>query len=131
MDRILVIEEPEASETIERVFAAEGIEIRKGNRMSGMSSLGGHRAVLDAGTNPVEVDYVLIAAGRAPNTADLGLEEAGVELTERGHIEVDAKMRTTADGIWAVGDVNGLLPFTHSANEQGILVGRMASGVRA
>lgn len=130
MDRLLVIEEPEASETIERVFAAEGIEVRKGNFMSGITPLGGPRAVLDAGTNPVEVDQVLIAAGRAPNTADLGLEDAGVELTERGHIKVDTKLRTTADGIYAVGDVNGLLPFTHSANEQGILVGRMASGVR-
>ena len=130
MDRLLVIEEPEASEAIERVFAAEGIEVRKGNFMSGIKPLGGPRAVLDAGTNPVEVDHVLIAAGRSPNTADLGLEEAGVELTERGHIKVDAKLRTTADGIYAVGDVNGLLPFTHSANEQGILVGRMASGVR-
>lgn len=130
MDRLLVIEEPEASETIERVFAAEGIEVRKGKFMSGITPLGGPRAVLDAGTNPVEVDHVLIAAGRAPNTADLGLEEAGVALTERGHIKVDAKMRTSADGIYAVGDVNGLLPFTHSANEQGILVGRMASGVR-
>ena len=130
MDRLLVVEEPEASETIERVFAAEGIAVRKGNFMSGISPLGGSRAVLDAGTNPVEVDHVLIAAGRAPNTADLGLEEAGVELTERGHIKVDARLRTSADGIYAVGDVNGLLPFTHSANEQGILVGRMASGVR-
>lgn len=130
VDRLLVIEEPEASEAIERVFAAEGIEVRKGNFMSGITPLGGPRAVLDAGTNPVEVDHVLIAAGRSPNTADLGLEEAGVELTERGHIKVDAKLRTTADGIYAVGDVNGLLPFTHSANEQGILVGRMASGVR-
>ena len=130
MERLLVVEEPEASETIERVFAAEGIAVRKGNFMSGISPLGGSRAVLDAGTNPVEVDHVLIAAGRAPNTADLGLEEAGVELTERGHIKVDARLRTSADGIYAVGDVNGLLPFTHSANEQGILVGRMASGVR-
>ena len=130
MERLLVVEEPEASETIERVFAAEGIAVRKGNFMSGITPLGGSRAVLDAGTNPVEVDHVLIAAGRAPNTADLGLEEAGVELTERGHIKVDARLRTSADGIYAVGDVNGLLPFTHSANEQGILVGRMASGVR-
>lgn len=130
VDRLLAIEEPEASATIERVFTGEGIDVRTGRAMAGITPLGGPRALLDAGTDPVEVDQVLIAAGRAPNTADLGLEDAGVELTPRGHIKVDARLRTTADGIYAVGDVNGLLPFTHSANEQGILVGRMASGVR-
>ncbi len=131
MDRLMVVEEPEASEVVERVFASEGIDVRTGSRMAGIEPLPGGRALLDAGgEQPVEVDRVLIAAGRFPNTEGLGLEEAGVELTERGHIKVDDRLRTTASGIWAVGDVNGLLPFTHSANEQGILVGRMASGVR-
>lgn len=130
MDRLLGGEEPEASEIIERVFAAEGVDVRKGRPLSGVAALPGGRVLLDVDDNPVEADHLLIAAGRAPNTAGLGLEDAGVELTERGHIKVDAKLRTSAQGVWAVGDVTGLLPFTHSANEQGVLVGRMAAGVR-
>jgi pyruvate/2-oxoglutarate dehydrogenase complex dihydrolipoamide dehydrogenase (E3) component len=56
---------------------------------------------------------LLVAAGRTPNTEGIGLELAGVELTERGYMEVDERLETTAAGVWAVGDVAGSPHFTH------------------
>jgi pyruvate/2-oxoglutarate dehydrogenase complex dihydrolipoamide dehydrogenase (E3) component len=58
---------------------------------------------------------VLIVAGRIPSTADLGLERAGVGTDERGHVRVDARLRSTAAHIYAVGDVTGGMAFTHVA----------------
>jgi pyruvate/2-oxoglutarate dehydrogenase complex dihydrolipoamide dehydrogenase (E3) component len=57
----------------------------------------------------------MVSVGRVPNADDLGLELAGIERTERGFIQVDDALRTTADGVWALGDVNGGPPFTHIA----------------
>lgn len=131
MDRLLSGEEPEVSEIIQRVFAAEGVRIRKGRPMTEARRLDSSgRALLDAGRDDIEVDKLLVAAGRVPMTDGLGLEDAGVEVDRRGHIKVDSRLRTNVDGIWAVGDVTGIAPFTHAANEQGMLVGRRASGVR-
>jgi pyruvate/2-oxoglutarate dehydrogenase complex dihydrolipoamide dehydrogenase (E3) component len=131
MDRLLSVEEPEVSEIIERVFTTEGVRICKGRPMTEARRLDSSgRTLLDAGRDDIEVDKLLVAAGRVPMTDGLGLEEAGVEVDRRGHIKVDGRFRTNADGIWAVGDVTGIAPFTHAANEQGVLVGRMASGVR-
>ncbi|MBP3228864.1 MAG: dihydrolipoyl dehydrogenase [Bacteroidaceae bacterium] len=75
----------------------------------------------------VEADVVLMAVGRAPRTAGLGLEEAGVDFTPRG-ITVDADMRTTAEGIYAIGDVNGLCPLAHAATFQGYRALRAIAG---
>lgn len=71
-----------------------------------------------AGNEIVEADRVLVAVGRRAATEGLGLDRAGVE-TERGFIVTDDFLATTANGIWAVGDVVGKLQFTHVANEMG------------
>src|SRR5437879_13906884 len=57
--------------------------------------------------------HVLVAAGRTPNTEGLGLELAGVELTDRGYIKVNERLQTTASGVWAIGEVAGSPQFTH------------------
>ncbi len=67
-------------------------------------------------------DEILVAAGRAPRTADLGLDAVGVARSERGHVVVDARLRTTARGIYAAGDVTGGPAFTHVAGYHGGLV---------
>ncbi len=59
--------------------------------------------------------HVLLAMGRRPNTDDLGLDAAGVEIDQRGYIKVDDQLRTSASGIWAMGDCNGRGAFTHTA----------------
>jgi pyruvate/2-oxoglutarate dehydrogenase complex dihydrolipoamide dehydrogenase (E3) component len=69
------------------------------------------------GGDPVTVDgsHLLLAVGRLPNTGDLNLEAAGVRTDARGYIQVDDELRTSADGIWAMGDVNGRGAFTHTS----------------
>lgn len=64
-------------------------------------------------TSRVQADYVLMAVGRKPATGDLGLEAAGIELTERGAVAVDDRLRTNVDGVYAAGDVNGGPQFTY------------------
>ena len=61
----------------------------------------------------LEGTHLLVASGRKPNTENIGLESAGVELTERGHVKVDERLRTTAPGVWAIGDCAGSPHFTH------------------
>jgi pyruvate/2-oxoglutarate dehydrogenase complex dihydrolipoamide dehydrogenase (E3) component len=61
--------------------------------------------------------HLLIAAGRTPNTEGMGLEVAGVELTDRGYVKVNERLETTAPGIWAVGDVAGSPKFTHISTD--------------
>jgi pyruvate/2-oxoglutarate dehydrogenase complex dihydrolipoamide dehydrogenase (E3) component len=68
---------------------------------------------MDSGTRAIEADLVLAALGRRPATDGLGLEAAGVAVTEKGAIVVDEHLRTTADGVWALGDVNGGPQFTY------------------
>ncbi len=66
----------------------------------------------------VEADAVLVAVGRRPHVEGLALERAGIETDERGAVRVDARLRTTARGVFAIGDVNGIAPFTHAAVAQ-------------
>ncbi len=116
-DRLLPTEEPEASAVVERAMADVGVAVQTGcvvDRVDG--ARGG--IVLKIAASQIMVDSLLLAAGRQPTTAGLGLESVGVELDARGHVVVDDRLRTTAAGIVAAGDVTGLLPFTHSADEQ-------------
>jgi len=81
------------------------------------------RATLEGpkGQETVEADKLLVAVGRAPVTRDLGLEEAGVEIDERGYVRVDELMRTTAEGVYAIGDVVDTPWLAHVASAEGIL----------
>ncbi len=69
----------------------------------------------EEGPNEVVRSHLLLAVGRLPNTDDLGLEEAGIETTERGHIVVDDALQTNVPGVWAIGEVNGRGAFTHTS----------------
>ena len=116
-DSLLPQEEPEASAVIARAMEAAGVQVHAGANVESVSGQPGNITVRVSRTDTT-VDVLLIAAGRSPNSGDLGLESLGVVLTSRGHIEVDNKLRTAVQGISAAGDVTGLLPFTHSADEQ-------------
>lgn len=110
-------EDPDVSEAMARLFADEGIEVSTDtviDRVSGTSGeavrLHAKRAGADA---VIEGTHLLVAAGRPPNTAGIGLEAAGVKLDPRGYVTVDGRLRTTAPGVWAVGDCAGSPQFTH------------------
>ena len=116
-DRLLPNEEPEASAVIERAMAEIGVAVTVGSFVDSVSRTPAGIEVVVAGTTTV-VDSLLVAAGRLPNTANLGLEAVGVSLDRGGHVPVDDKLRTTVEWLSAAGDITGLLPFTHSADEQ-------------
>ena len=116
-DRLLPNEEPEASAVIERAMIDAGVAVQLGNRADGVEQAADGITVR-IGAAVVTVDALLVAAGRVPNTPGLGLDAIGVAVDEGGHVIVDGKLRTNVDGISAAGDVTGLLPFTHSADEQ-------------
>jgi dihydrolipoamide dehydrogenase len=84
---------------------------------------------LDWGDGAQKFDYLCIAAGRAPDTEVLGLEGAGVKVGERGLIEVDGHMRTSADGVWAIGDAVHGPALAHKASDEGIIAVEDAAGM--
>jgi pyruvate/2-oxoglutarate dehydrogenase complex dihydrolipoamide dehydrogenase (E3) component len=84
----------------------------------------------ETGDRGIVASHVLLAVGRRPNTDDLGLEAAGVQIDARGYIVVDAGLRTTAPGVWALGDCNGRGAFTHTAfNDFEIVAAELLDGV--
>jgi pyruvate/2-oxoglutarate dehydrogenase complex dihydrolipoamide dehydrogenase (E3) component len=131
-DRLLRREDEDVSATLTAVLEREGVRILTGaaaERVSGRS--GDHVTVY--GTHAGEVlelsgTHLLVAAGRTPNTDGIGLESAGVELTADGHVRVDEHLRTTAAGVFAVGDCAGSPHFTHIAYDDYRIVRETLAG---
>jgi pyruvate/2-oxoglutarate dehydrogenase complex dihydrolipoamide dehydrogenase (E3) component len=120
LDRLLSREEPEASAAVADALAAEGIQLRLGQkvvRAEPQEAKGAARLHLEGG-DTVAADRVMVAVGRRGATDGLDLDAAGV-ATDGGFVRVDDRLATTTPGIWAAGDVTGLLPFTHAADEMG------------
>ncbi len=129
--RLLPSEEPETSAVIERVFAAEGVDVRTQAKVESAAATGdGVGLALSAGT-AVQVEKLLVAVGRAPVTDGLQLEAAGVRLDDRGHVVTDDRLATTAPGVYAAGDVTGRMLFTHAGHEMGRIAAGNALGRRA
>ncbi len=127
-DAILPREDPELSERLREILKAEGIHIMVGHRAVSAARHGDTTELVldrpDGTRERVSGDHLLVATGKQPHTANLGLEEAGVALDERGAVRVDDRLRTTASGVWAAGDVTGKLFFTHVADYQARLLVR-------
>ncbi len=115
-DRLLLKEEPSASELVRSRLAGEGVRVLTSARATAIRHADhGYELVLDGSRAPVGFDRVLVVTGRRPRTANLGLETVGVKLKQGGAVAVDPRLRTSGKRIYAVGDVTGLLPFTHVA----------------
>lgn len=113
--RLLPREEPEASDVVARSLTRHGVDLRLGRRLERAERTGaGTRLHLDDSAT-IDVDRVLVAVGRTPTTDGLGLDAVGIETDARGFIRTDDSLATTADHVWAIGDVNGRMPFTHAA----------------
>jgi pyruvate/2-oxoglutarate dehydrogenase complex dihydrolipoamide dehydrogenase (E3) component len=116
--RLVGREDEDVSDAVREILEAEGIHIRAKAECIRFSKHPDGIAVgitCDEGDPEVIGSDVLLAVGRRPNTDDLGLDKAGVELDEKGFIKVDDRLSTNVDGIWAVGDCNGRGAFTHTA----------------
>jgi pyruvate/2-oxoglutarate dehydrogenase complex dihydrolipoamide dehydrogenase (E3) component len=105
----------EVSSTLEQVFRLEGISLRLENRISAVARTRTGVEVTLEGGDSIHGTHILVATGRTPNTADLGCEYAGIDLDEHGFVVIDDQYRTSADGVFATGDVTGDPQFTHVA----------------
>ncbi|MDZ5697090.1 mercury(II) reductase [Chelativorans sp. M5D2P16] len=116
--RLLPEAEPEVAERLSRYLADEGITVRSGLSYSSIVHSDGEILLsidADGRSETLAADRVLVATGRTPNTAGLGLAEAGVEVAANGGIVVDSRMRTTRAGVYAAGDVTGRDQFVYMA----------------
>ncbi len=116
--RLIAREDEDVSAAVQKILEAEGIEVRLNAECIHFESRGGEPVVhlaCDKEKPEVVGSHMLLAVGRRPNTDDLGLEKAGVEVDAHGYIQVDEELRTTAPGVWALGDCNGKGAFTHTA----------------
>ncbi len=133
LPRLLPLEDAEVSAEVERVFQKQGIRCRPGTHLVGYRREG-DKAVLTVFTvegedeEEVLTDRVVVAVGVQGNVEGLGLENAGV-AAERGFITVDEHMRTSAEGVYAVGDVNGVMPLAHVASAQAVYVVERLAGL--
>lgn len=119
-DRLLPMEEPEASAELEKAFLAEGITVRTGAAAEKVQERDGFIVATLAGGLEVRGERILVATGRRPNVSGLGLETAGLDGSV-GAIPVDERMRA-GNGLWAMGDVTGKMLLTHVALYQSAII---------
>ena len=117
-DRVLPSEDPDAAEQLQQVFVRRGMHILRGRAAAVERSAEGVVVKLVDGSS-VAASHCLMTVGSVPNTTDLGLAEAGVDVDAGGFIRVDRVSRTTADGVYAAGDVTGVLALASVAAMQG------------
>ncbi len=118
-DRVLPGEDADAAAVIEQVFRDDGMEVLGRSRMASVERTAtGVRVTLVDGRT-VDGSHALLAVGSVPQTTGLGLAEAGVELSESGHVVVDGVSRTSVRGVYAAGDCTGVLPLASVAAMQG------------
>lgn len=116
--RLIPGEDSDVSEAVRGVLEREGIAIHTGAECVAVKTNGSRIALgvrCDESLPAIEGSHLLVAAGRRPNTDDLGLNAAGIETDQRGYIKVDDQLRTAAPGVWALGDANGRGAFTHTS----------------
>jgi len=131
LPRILPIEDAESSATLARVYKKRGIKLLAGAKVKGAKvAATGVTLEIEANgkTESLTVEKVLMAAGRGLNVEGIGLETAGVQLTDRGFVQVDAQLKTTADGVFAIGDIAGPPMLAHKGSREGVVVAETIAG---
>jgi len=128
-------EDSDVSDEVQRILGAEGIQFLLATEILNVNGRSDEDVRLAArtpsGEQKIEGSDILVAAGRVPNTAGIGLDEAGVELDARGYIRVDERLATTASDVWAIGECAGSPQFTHvSADDFRVIADNLAGGTR-
>jgi dihydrolipoamide dehydrogenase len=123
-DRVLPLEDRDCSAVVEKSYRKRGMKILTGVKLekAEIGKKGVTLTITDpkGGTQTVEAERVLSAIGRAPLVEDIGLEKAGVKMTDRGFIAVDRQMRTNVEGVYAIGDVAGPPLLAHKGSHEGV-----------
>jgi dihydrolipoamide dehydrogenase len=124
LDRILPLEDKDVSAVVAKAFRKRGMKVLADTKLE-KADIGKGSVKLtvkgkDGKSETIETERVLCAIGRAPNVEDVGLEKAGVKLTDRGFIQVDRQMRTSVENVYAVGDVAGPPLLAHKGSHEGV-----------
>jgi pyruvate/2-oxoglutarate dehydrogenase complex dihydrolipoamide dehydrogenase (E3) component len=133
--QIMAREDAEIAEEMGRILSGEGIDIALGAHPTRVDGLNGDSVSVTVRTSSaerkIEGSHLLVAVGRIANTANIGLDEVGITLDPRGFIQVDESLKTTAPGVWAIGECAGSPQFTHvSVDDFRIVRDNMAGGNR-
>ncbi|WP_435770764.1 dihydrolipoyl dehydrogenase [Nocardioides sp. SYSU DS0651] len=133
LDRMVPTEDADVSKELARQYKKLGVKVLTSTAVKGVEDTGSGVKVTvapaDGGEEQVlEADKFLAAFGFAPRVEGYGLENTGVELTERGAIAVDARGRTSVDGVWAIGDCTGKLMLAHTAEAMGVVAAETIGG---
>jgi pyruvate/2-oxoglutarate dehydrogenase complex dihydrolipoamide dehydrogenase (E3) component len=129
-------EDPEVADEMQRILSNEGVQFLTAAEVLAVRGRSGEQvnvvARTPAGAQEIEGSDILVATGRVPNTAGIGLDEAGVELDDRGYIRVNERLATTAPNVWAIGECAGSPLFTHvSVDDFRIIKDNLAGGKRS
>ena len=128
-DQVLGGLDQEIARAAVKTFEKQGLHFRTNMWVESVKKTSGGCVVKCKDENPIECDRVLVAAGRSPNTKNLGLESAGVQTDQHGFIEVSGNFQTSAKGVYAIGDCIGGAMLAHKASEEGIAcVEKIANG---
>ena len=127
LDQILPLEDEEISKACAREVRKQNVRIETGATVEGAEASDSGVSVSFNGEKE-DFDYLVIAAGRAPDVEGLGLEEAGIERDGRGLIKVDGRLRTSREGVWAIGDMVPGPALAHKASDEGIIAVEDAAG---
>jgi dihydrolipoamide dehydrogenase len=128
VERVLPTEDADISRVVERGLRRQGVQVHTGTPVSEVSA-GEAGVSFSFGDERAEVDYVVIAAGRAADVEGLGLEQAGVALDERGLVRVDGAQRTSRERIYAIGDLVAGPALAHKASDEGIIAAEDSAGL--
>jgi len=134
--QLMTREDPDVADEMQRILGDEGIQILLATETLNVKGRSGEEVSLTvrtpSGEQKIEGSDILAAAGRVPNTAGIGLEEAGVELDGRGYIRVNERLETTAPNVWAIGECAGSPQFTHASEDDfRIIRDNLAGGNRS
>jgi dihydrolipoamide dehydrogenase len=128
LDRVLPAEDADISKVAERAFKKQGIKVHTGTKVEDVES-SDSTVKFTYGGEQAEVDWLVIAAGRGADVEALNLDEAGVKLDDRGLIEVDGALRTSKEGVYAIGDLVPGPALAHKASDEGIIAVEDAAGL--
>ena len=130
--RVAAREDADISTTVEAFLREEGVAIHTGQRVAAVEQARDGGVLVRCEDIVVEGSHLLLATGRTPNTAQLGLESLGIETDRRGYIATNGRLECSVPGVWAVGDINGRGAFTHTSyHDHEILLANWNGGTRS
>jgi dihydrolipoamide dehydrogenase len=129
LDRVLPTEDPDISKVVERGLKRQGMSIHTNTFVENIETSESMCRFTHAG-EPREVEWLVIATGRAPDVQALGLDQAGIKLADNGLIEVDGALRTSVEGVYAIGDLTPGPALAHKASDEGVIAVEDAAGLQ-